>query len=205
MGLRLARYEVLSLQANNLLITRIWLLVINILVLNTIQDKIATSSVASHSLALLLLTLFLFGSTLLVDKLPASKLLTDFLLGSCTSVSKPRVCHDIGNSKAHVRLLLEHASDEVHELWREVVWLFALRVGLPEQIRSVGRNERVEPILIISLRKGRVSSPHDEQDNSKGKKINHITLIRNSLGDFWGHVAWSTDFSTIESRTVAAC
>ena len=138
MGLGLSRYEVLRLQANNLLITRIGLLVIDIFVLDTIEDKITTSSVASHSLAFLLLTLFLFGSALLVNQLPASELLMDLLFGSSSSVSEPRVCHDISNTKAHVRLLLEHASDEVHELWREVVWLFALRVCLPEQVRSIG-------------------------------------------------------------------
>ena len=65
---------------------------------------------------------------------------------------------------------LEHASQKVSELLGEATGAVA-RVGTPEDISTVAGKEFVETILWHRLAEWRMSSHHNEKDDSNGKKI----------------------------------
>ena len=174
MCLRLARNEVLSLQADHLCVARSRHLLVNVDVLDAVPDEVTSGS---HTLTLLILALLLLGGTLLVDFLSVSELLTNFFLGGRATVRQPRMSDDVSDAEAHMRLLLQHARDQVHELGGEVVGFFALRVRLPEEVGPIRGNELIEAILVIGLREGRMPRPHDEEDDGKGEEIDDITLV----------------------------
>ena len=64
---------------------------------------------------------------------------------------------------------------------------------LPEEIRSVARQELEVAIFFARLRKRRVTGPHDEKNDGKCEKIHDLALIWLLCDDLGCHVAERAD------------
>ena len=93
------------------------------------------TSISLNSCSTLLLLLLLLA--LLVHSVTFSELSADLFRSSDAALSDPGVTDDVDNVGAHVRVALEHISNQVLELLGVEAWLLALRVSSPEHLRFV--------------------------------------------------------------------
>jgi len=108
-------------------------------------------------------------------------------------LSDPWVADNIDNVGAHVRVGLEHVSDQVLELLRVEAWLLTLGVSSPEHLGFVLFKELEVLIIIVGHAERRVTRVKDEEDDTKGEKIDHIALVGLVREDLRCHVSWSTN------------
>ena len=130
---------------------------------------------------------------LLVLLMTGGELLLDLICRSSAAVCHPWVTDDINNTEAFVRVLLEHASHKILELIGEEAFRMSSLMGFPEEVSPVGGDHFVELVAHVSLAERRGSRVQDEQDHSKCKEINVLTLIWATRHDLRGHVTWGAD------------
>lgn len=79
--------------------------------------------------------LLLSKGTLLIDLVTIGEFLSDSLgSSSCYTTGQPWVTNNIGNAETLVRVELEHAGDQVLELFGVKVGILAVGVCFPEEI-----------------------------------------------------------------------
>ena len=138
-----------------------------------------TAWVVVYSVALSVFTFLFSHGALLVHLMALSELLTDSVGFSNATGRQPWVSDDISNAETLVRVELEHASDQILELFRVEALRLALRVGvsLPEEVGSVSCEKLVVVVLFVSHAERRMSRVKDEENHTKGEKINNLTLV----------------------------
>lgn len=149
--------------------------------------------------------LFLLGA-LLVDLVTAGKLSAHLCWGGCVARRKPGVANDVSDAEALVWVELQHAGDQVFEVFRvEVLGLARrVRVCLPEEVRPVGGKQLVVGVVLVGHAERRVARVQNEKDHSKGKQVHDLALVGLLLEDLWGHVARGADDRAVGARAIAA-
>lgn len=75
---------------------------------------------------------------------------------------------------------------------------------LPEQVRSVGSDALVEPVVRLGSVEGRVLSQHDEQDDRGSKHVGCWSRVWLPLMDFWSHIIQCSESSSEETGVLLA-
>lgn len=174
---------------------------------NLAVDILASTGALTCSIMVLTNGSFLLSFNFLatVDLLLAlRKLLSDLLGRSSRSCHHPGVSNDISKTESLVSSGLQHAGDEVLELFGVEPLHLAVGVVLPEEISPVGRDELVVRIAWVRTVEWGVAGVADEQNNSEGKEINHVALVWLLQQDFWGHVGLRAKHGLEEAAAVAS-
>ena len=169
-----------------------------------IELDVTAGSVADLG-ALSVLALLLLHGSVLVDLMAARELFADSISRGNSTVSQPWVSNDISDAETLVRVELKHASEKILELLRVEALRLALGVGvsLPEEVGSVGGEKLVVVVLLVGHGEGWVTGVKDEEDDTKGEKIDDLSLVWLSREDLWGHVTWGTNDRSVSSRAIA--
>ena len=83
---------------------------------------------------------------------------------------------DVNDTEASVRFWLKHTSNKILEFFRKETRL-VLFMDSPEEVSPVLEDRFVELVILVGLKEGRASREQDEQDHTKCKEINSLTLI----------------------------
>jgi len=82
---------------------------------------------------------------------------------------------------------VEHSSHQVLELLVEEAFRLAVLMSRPELLRSICGNQFVVGIFHVCHVEGRMASVQNEENNTKGKQINDLSLVRLLSMNFWCH------------------
>ena len=169
-----------------------------------IELDVTAGSVADLG-ALSVLALLLLHGSVLVDLMAARELFADSISRGDSTVSQPWVSNDISDTETLVRVELKHASEKILELLRVEALRLALGVGvsLPEEVGSVGGEKLVVVVLLVGHGEGWVTGVKDEEDDTKGEKIDNLSLVWLSGENLWGHVTWGTNDRSVSSGAIA--
>jgi len=100
-------------------------------------------------------------------------------------------------------VVLHHLREQVHELRRERLWLIPV-VHLPELIGLIAVEPLVMDVSWLSLSEWRVTSMHDEEDDSQGEEVSLLSRICFASVQLWGHVGLSAELGLEVALTVAS-
>jgi len=65
-------------------------------------------------------------------------------------------------------------------------------MGSPKDIRSIVGDALIEGVTLLSSRKWRVTSDHDEQDDGRGEEVDFTANVWLPKMDLWSHVVLSS-------------
>ena len=130
------------------------------------------------------------ASNLVVDLLSLAELLMDFGFRSSGTLD-PWMANNICHVQAMLRLVLEHAGEQILEFWREVISFATcgLLVEFPEHVLLVIHDRPVKLITWDGVLEGWAASTHNEKDDSHGKEVDDRTAVRGLFVDLWRVVA----------------
>ena len=130
--------------------------------------------------------------------------LSNLIVCGCWSL-KPWVRDDITEHWSVLWREMEHHTNQVLKLRREVSWFFALFVSCPVLVDSVDGKEFINFVISLSSfieRHGATS--HDKKNATKSKKIDRISLVCLSVQNFRCHISKSTSEGSLETGAVSA-
>ena len=141
---------------------------------------------------------FLFFSTLIKDfvkfLLSSTELGLDLWV-TADRFSDPGMRGDLFNFRSFWGVEGDHSGEEVLKGITEVTSRSLSAVSFPEDVESFFFDEFVVRVIRGSFLEGRVSSIHDEENDSWGEDINALAFVFFG-GDFRGHVAFSSQFGS---------
>ena len=73
---------------------------------------------------------------------------------------------------------------------------------LPEEIKSIEADVLIIVVLLVSSLEGRMSSVHDEQDDSERKDVSDMALVWHVCQYFRCHIAWRTNLVLAEASSI---
>jgi len=115
------------------------------------------------------------------------------------------VADDVCDAKTLVRVKLKHAGYQILELFTvEALRLtLRIRVSLPKEVGAVGCQEFVKIVLVIGNGERRMTGIKDEENYTKGKKVNNLTLVSLSQKNLRSHVAGGSDNRPVGTTAVS--
>ena len=155
-------------------------------------------------LLIILLNVYFYILTLSVYLLAHFQLLTNLILCSNVSLSNPGVFKNSVDIGTHFWGYLKHASYQILKLLSELcrLFLFLLRMGLPENVTAIRGQAFKEWIIIRSCAKWWMASVEDKEDDTEREDIGHLTVVRLISDNFRSHISWSTNHFTISTRVI---
>lgn len=142
------------------------------------------------------------GLLLLDGSLALTKFLSD-LIGCSDLALHPRVTSQVSEGQTCSWVQLQHVSNHVLELFTEEAWLLVSGVLAPEEVCLTVSKELVMRVVRIGRVEWWVTRIQDEKDDTQGKQINAVALVRLLSDKLRGHVGCGTKDSSKEARTVA--
>lgn len=117
---------------------------------------------------------------------------------------EPWVSDDVWDGQSLMRVEVQHSSDQVLELLIEEAIRLAIGVSRPELLRAVRRNQLVVRILQIGHVERWMTGIQDEQNDTKGEKIDDLALIGLLGVDLGRHEAERADNTPVHSVASSA-
>ena len=151
-----------------------------------------------------LLALGLLPRDLFVGFVTRLELNSDLLLGGEVAFLQPRVCHDIGDREALVRVEVQHGRDQVFELLGEEAGGLAVLMRLPESGGAVSRQKLVVRILTCRAIERWMASVQDKEDDTECEKVYDLALVRLLSMDLGSHEAKRTYVGAVHTVAGAA-
>ena len=74
---------------------------------------------------------------------------------------------------------------------------------LPEEIKSIETDILIIAIIFVCSLEGRMSSVHDEQDDSEREDVSDMALVWLVRQDFRCHIGWRTNLGLAEARSIS--